>query len=67
MILVTFPPGVSRWLGQDLPSRVRRAFGLPLSHLVAAAPVLHHTGRVTAQPPLCRKCSACRTSRRDSA
>lgn len=43
IILVTFPAGVSRWLRQDLPSRVQRTFSLPVTHLVAAAPALHHT------------------------
>ena len=43
IILVTFPPGVSRWLRQDLPSRVQRAFSPPMTHLVAAAPALHAT------------------------
>lgn len=35
LILVTLPPGVSRWLRQDLPHRVRRSIDLPLTHLVA--------------------------------
>ncbi len=39
VVLVTFPPGVSRWLRQDLPSRVERAFDLPVTHLVVAPPV----------------------------
>ena len=43
IILVTFPPGMSRWLRQDLPSRVLRTFNLPVTHLVAAAPALHPT------------------------
>lgn len=34
IILSTLPPGPSRWLGQDLPARIRRAFDLPLTHLV---------------------------------
>ncbi len=44
IILVTFPPGVSRWLRQDLLSRVQRTFSLPVTHLVAATPALHPTG-----------------------
>lgn len=44
VILVTFPPGLSRWLRQDLPSRVLRTFSLPVTHLVATAPALHSTG-----------------------
>ena len=35
IILSTLPPGVSRWLAQDLPHRVRRSFPLPLTHIVA--------------------------------
>jgi hypothetical protein len=35
LILVTLPPGISRWLRQDLPHRVRRNIDLPLTHLVA--------------------------------
>jgi hypothetical protein len=35
IILVTLPPGLSRWLHQDLPHRVERAIGLPLTHVVA--------------------------------
>lgn len=35
IILITLPPGVSRWLHQDLPHRVERTFSPPLTHLVA--------------------------------
>lgn len=35
IILSTLPAGPSRWLRQDLPSRVERAFDLPVTHLVA--------------------------------
>jgi hypothetical protein len=35
VILSTLPPGRSEWLRQDLPSRVARAFGLPVDHVVA--------------------------------
>jgi hypothetical protein len=37
IILSTLPPGVSRWLKLDLPSRVAARFQLPLTHLVAEA------------------------------
>lgn len=35
IIISTFPPGVSRWLGVDLIGRVRRSFDLPLTHVIA--------------------------------
>jgi hypothetical protein len=37
IILSTLPPRISRWLGQDLPHRVEREFGLPLRHVVGQA------------------------------
>jgi hypothetical protein len=33
-ILSTLPPGRSRWLRLDLPSRVRSAFGMPVTHVI---------------------------------
>ena len=36
IIVSTLPPGVSRWLGLDAVSRIRREFDLPVTHLVAA-------------------------------
>jgi hypothetical protein len=35
IIVSTLPPGVSRWLGLDVVSRIRREFDLPVTHLVA--------------------------------
>lgn len=35
IILVTLPPGFSRWLHQDLPHRAQRTFRAPVTHLVA--------------------------------
>jgi hypothetical protein len=37
IILSTLPPGVSRWLKLDLPSRVAGRFKLPVIHLVSEA------------------------------
>ena len=37
IILSTLPPGVSRWLKQDLPHRVERDFNLPVTHVIATA------------------------------
>jgi hypothetical protein len=34
IILSTLPPGMSRWLGQDLPHRAERSFEIPVTHLV---------------------------------
>ena len=37
IIISTLPPGISRWLGQDLVSRVDRAFAIPVTHVVGEA------------------------------
>jgi hypothetical protein len=34
IILSTLPKGVSRWMRMDVPSRMRREFDLPITHLV---------------------------------
>ena len=31
VVLSTFPPGISRWLGQDVPSKLRHNVGVPVS------------------------------------
>ncbi|HEX6595524.1 MAG TPA: hypothetical protein VF045_01210 [Acidimicrobiales bacterium] len=38
ILISTLPRGVSRWLGQDLPHRLGRAFSLPVIH-VTGTPV----------------------------
>ncbi len=35
IIVSTLPPGVSRWLGLDVVSRITREFDLPVTHLTA--------------------------------
>ncbi len=35
IIISTFPPGASRWLGVDLIGRVRNSFDLPVTHVIA--------------------------------
>ena len=37
IVLSTLPPGPSRWLRQDLPSRVARTFDLPVTHVISEA------------------------------
>lgn len=41
VILSTLPPGVSRWLGMDLPSRLRRTIDVPVTHVVGEAEETH--------------------------
>lgn len=37
IVLSTLPAGVSKWLNQDLPSRVERSFDLPVTHVIVEA------------------------------
>lgn len=37
IIVSTLPPGLSRWLHQDLPHRIQRTFEMPVSMVVARA------------------------------
>jgi hypothetical protein len=37
ILLSTLPPGISKWLKLDLPSRVASHFNLPVTHLVSDA------------------------------
>jgi hypothetical protein len=41
IVLSTLPPGPSKWLKLDIPSRVRREFDLPVTHLVAETEPAH--------------------------
>lgn len=34
VLVSTLPPGVSRWLGLDAPTQIRRRFGLDVEHVV---------------------------------
>lgn len=35
IILSTLPPGISRWLGQDVPTRLRNAVAVPVTVVVS--------------------------------
>ena len=35
IIVSTFPPGISRWLGADLINRLGRSVDIPVTHVVA--------------------------------
>ena len=34
VIVSTLPPGISRWLGLDVPTQVRRRFGVDVTHVI---------------------------------
>jgi hypothetical protein len=35
IIVSTFPPGISRWLGADLINRLHRSLDIPVTHVIA--------------------------------
>ncbi len=35
VVISTFPPGISRWLGADLINRLGRSTSVPLTHVIA--------------------------------
>src|SRR5581483_5279858 len=55
VVISTLPAGISRWLGLDVPGRVRRRFGLPVTHVVchsgAAASREDEAAAALRQPP----------------
>ena len=34
VIVSTLPPGISRWLGLDAPTQIRRRFGIDVTHVI---------------------------------
>ena len=38
IIISTLPPGMSKWLRQDLPRKAHREFEIPVTHVVGDAP-----------------------------
>jgi GABA permease len=38
IVLSTFPAGASRWLKMDLPRRLEKNFGVPVTHFVSPPP-----------------------------
>ena len=38
IIISTLPPGMSKWLRQDLPRKAHREFEIPVTHVVGEAP-----------------------------
>jgi hypothetical protein len=43
IVVSTLPPGVSRWVRQDLPHRIARHTELPVSHVVAQLTALEES------------------------
>lgn len=46
VIVCTLPPGISRWIGRDLPHRLATSLDIPVTHLIAPAGL---PTRITAQ------------------
>jgi nucleotide-binding universal stress UspA family protein len=40
VVLSTLPPGISRWLGQDVPSKLRHNVSVPVDVVYEAAPAV---------------------------
>ena len=47
VILSTLPPGISRWLGQDVPSKLKGSIQVPVA--VVTTPEAGDRGRLTAE------------------
>ena len=41
VVLSTLPPGISRWLGQDVPSKLRHNVSVPVDVVYEAAPAAY--------------------------
>jgi hypothetical protein len=37
IVVSTLPPGLSRWMRRDLPTRLRHRYGLPVTHVAPVA------------------------------
>jgi hypothetical protein len=44
IVVSTFPPGVSRWIRQDLAHRLARRTDIPVHHVIAGVTELEETG-----------------------
>ena len=45
MIISTLPPGLSRWIHQDLPHRLERRIALPVTHVITPFGDMRPEGR----------------------
>lgn len=43
VIVSTLPVHLSKWIGLDVPSRLRRSTSLPVTHVVSSSAVVHAT------------------------